>query len=233
MNGCIVLSAGRDERGTTERPSLQRIETDLLPRCEDNRGYRGHRHSRSLEVLAEPTIFDNLKSASSDSVLFPRADPVNAAHLRPSNPLSGPYISLSGRKSLSAAFLISPTPQLSSDISSSSVPSSPVDAGDLTIPEEDSESEDVWDLRPYDISWGNSYYGYKAGTLPGPDGACLFLRSPIPLKYQRTGQACEKCRERKAKVRILYVFNSSLPTKRIPAAVRRSIYAGLTSYRCR
>lgn len=215
MNGHIVLSVSQDERATTERPSLQRIETDLLPRCEDSGGYRGHRHSRSLEILAEPTVFDTLNSASSDSVLFPRADSINVTHLRPPNPLSGPYISLSGRKSLSATFLNSSTPQFSSDIPSSPTPSSPVDdlPGSMAVAEEDSESEDVWDLRPYDISWGNSYYGYKSGTLPGPDGTCLFLRSPIPLKYQRTGQACEKCRERKAKVRFLYVFNSSLPTK--------------------
>lgn len=62
--------------------------------------------------------------------------------------------------------------------------------------------EDAWNLVPYHISWGSFYHGYKAGTLPGPDGKCIFLRSPTPLKNQRTGQACEKCRERKAKVSI-------------------------------
>lgn len=62
--------------------------------------------------------------------------------------------------------------------------------------------EDAWNLVPYHIPWGSFYHGYKAGTLPGPDGKCIFLRSPTPLKNQRTGQACEKCRERKAKVRL-------------------------------
>lgn len=50
------------------------------------------------------------------------------------------------------------------------------------------------------VAWGPSYVGYKKGSLPGPDGKSIFLRSPTPLKNQRTGQACEKCRERKAKV---------------------------------
>ncbi|KAG8745602.1 hypothetical protein FRC10_007493 [Ceratobasidium sp. 414] len=34
-----------------------------------------------------------------------------------------------------------------------------------------------------------------------PGTAAFFLRSPTPTKRQRTNQACEKCRERKAKVR--------------------------------
>lgn len=69
------------------------------------------------------------------------------------------------------------------------------------------DPEDAWNLIPYHIPWGSAYHGYKGGTLPGPDGKCLFLRSPTPLKNQRTGQACEKCRERKAKVcTFLYQF---------------------------
>lgn len=66
--------------------------------------------------------------------------------------------------------------------------------------DDETDAEDAWNLVPYNIAWGPSYYGYKKGTLPGPDGKSIFLRSPTPLKNQRTGQACEKCRERKAKV---------------------------------
>ncbi|KLO12922.1 hypothetical protein SCHPADRAFT_390867 [Schizopora paradoxa] len=65
--------------------------------------------------------------------------------------------------------------------------------------DDETDAEDAWNLVPYNIAWGPSYYGYKKGTLPGPDGKSIFLRSPTPLKNQRTGQACEKCRERKAK----------------------------------
>ncbi|CDO77122.1 hypothetical protein BN946_scf184606.g4 [Trametes cinnabarina] len=60
-------------------------------------------------------------------------------------------------------------------------------------------SEDSWNLIPYDVPWGPDYYHYKPGTLPGPDGACIFLRSPTPLRNKRTQRACNKCRQRKAK----------------------------------
>ena len=62
------------------------------------------------------------------------------------------------------------------------------------------DQEDVWDLVPYNVPWGPSYVGYKLGSLPGPEGAALFLRSPTPLRFKRTEQACDRCRERKAKV---------------------------------
>ncbi|TFK49198.1 hypothetical protein OE88DRAFT_1736848 [Heliocybe sulcata] len=68
-----------------------------------------------------------------------------------------------------------------------------------SAPPTPSEMEDSWNLIPYNVPWGSSYHQYQAGTLPGPEGACVFLRSPTPLKNQRTMQACEKCRERKAK----------------------------------
>ena len=60
--------------------------------------------------------------------------------------------------------------------------------------------EDCWNLIPYNVPWGHNYHNYEYGTLPGPEGACIFLRSPTPVKSQRTSQACKKCRERKAKV---------------------------------
>ena len=63
------------------------------------------------------------------------------------------------------------------------------------------ELDDCWNLIPYNVPWGNNYHNYEYGTLPGPEGACVFLRSPTPVKNQRTSQACKKCRERKAKVR--------------------------------
>ncbi|KAF8576443.1 hypothetical protein K439DRAFT_1664603 [Ramaria rubella] len=64
----------------------------------------------------------------------------------------------------------------------------------------DIDAEDApWNLIAYHVPWGPCYEGYEAGTLPGPNGTCLFLRSPTPLKRQRTSQACDKCRERKAK----------------------------------
>ncbi|KZT20227.1 hypothetical protein NEOLEDRAFT_1182748 [Neolentinus lepideus HHB14362 ss-1] len=68
-----------------------------------------------------------------------------------------------------------------------------------SAPPTPSEAEDSWNLIPYNVPWGSAYHQYEAGTLPGPEGACIFLRSPTPLKNQRTTQACEKCRERKAK----------------------------------
>lgn len=61
-------------------------------------------------------------------------------------------------------------------------------------------SEEPWNLVAYHVPWGPGYEGYERGTLPGPEGTCVFLRSPTPLKRQRTTQACDSCRERKAKV---------------------------------
>ncbi|KAI0646711.1 hypothetical protein C8Q79DRAFT_1000965 [Trametes meyenii] len=60
------------------------------------------------------------------------------------------------------------------------------------------DSEDCWNLIPYDVPWGPEYYHYKTGSLPGPDGASIFLRSPTPLKNRRTQKAgdhptCTRC----------------------------------------
>ena len=71
------------------------------------------------------------------------------------------------------------------------------------------ELEDCWNLIPYNVPWGHNYHNYEYGTLPGPEGACIFLRSPTPVKSQRTSQACKKCRERKAKVRTFYRLSES------------------------
>jgi hypothetical protein len=63
------------------------------------------------------------------------------------------------------------------------------------------DPDDAWNLIPYNVSWGHEYEEYRAGILPGPEGDCIFLRSPTPLRNQRASEACKKCRERKAKVR--------------------------------
>lgn len=60
--------------------------------------------------------------------------------------------------------------------------------------------ETTWALIPYDVPWGDDFVDYKAGELPGPEGSCLFLRSPTPVEKRRAAQACQLCRERKAKV---------------------------------
>lgn len=62
-------------------------------------------------------------------------------------------------------------------------------------------SDDPWNLRPYDVPWGDDYYDYEPGKLPGHDGMCLVLRSPTPVEQKRTAVACKHCRQRKAKVR--------------------------------
>ena len=60
--------------------------------------------------------------------------------------------------------------------------------------------ETTWALIPYDVPWGDDFVDYQAGKLPGPEGNCLFLRSPTPVEKRRAAQACQLCRERKAKV---------------------------------
>ncbi|EIM84558.1 uncharacterized protein STEHIDRAFT_112901 [Stereum hirsutum FP-91666 SS1] len=72
---------------------------------------------------------------------------------------------------------------------------------------QDSQSppaNETWDLIPYDVPWGREYQNYRPGVLPGPDGDCVFLRSPTPdsveqHRKQRTVEACRNCRERHSK----------------------------------
>ncbi|KAI0824963.1 hypothetical protein BC628DRAFT_1419700 [Trametes gibbosa] len=83
---------------------------------------------------------------------------------------------------------------------SSSPPHTPSHPPDSGCAENDPAAADhAWNLIPYDVPWGPEYYDYHAGSLPGPDGACLFLRSPTPIKNRRTQKACNRCRQRKAK----------------------------------
>nr|VWO96403.1 Zn(2)-C6 fungal-type domain-containing protein [Ganoderma boninense] len=82
---------------------------------------------------------------------------------------------------------------------STSLPCTPVDLFPHSPLDVALAAEDSWNLIPYDVPWGPEYYHYRAGTLPGPEGACIFLRSPTPLKNRRTQKACNKCRQRKAK----------------------------------
>ncbi|KAH8110278.1 hypothetical protein DFH11DRAFT_797327 [Phellopilus nigrolimitatus] len=168
------LSTNMLESEQHSRPSLRRINTGVS--------------------LAKP---EETESAISDSFLFSSSVKGVAFQNNSLASLSGPYISQSSRKDFSEwktgalTSPFSPSPSSYSAIYDFS--------DDAAEAEDELDSEDVWNLVPYDISWGPLYYGYKEGTLPGPDGKCVFLRSPTPLKYQRTNQACDKCRERKAK----------------------------------
>lgn len=62
-----------------------------------------------------------------------------------------------------------------------------------------STEEQPWNLIPYTMPFAQDSTG-APGAVPGMGGASFFLRSPTPTKRQRTNQACDKCRERKAKV---------------------------------
>ncbi|EKM56274.1 uncharacterized protein PHACADRAFT_183026 [Phanerochaete carnosa HHB-10118-sp] len=78
-------------------------------------------------------------------------------------------------------------------------PSRPARSFAVSMPLDIPRSDDPWNLRPYDVPWGPSYYQYKPGKLPGHDGDCLMLRSPTPIEQRRTAIACRHCRQRKAK----------------------------------
>ncbi|KAG9128523.1 hypothetical protein FRC07_005890 [Ceratobasidium sp. 392] len=60
----------------------------------------------------------------------------------------------------------------------------------MSLSHVEAKEEHPWNL----VSWQPFN---QDGTAPGT--AAFFLRSPTPTKRQRTNQACEKCRERKAK----------------------------------
>lgn len=93
---------------------------------------------------------------------------------------------------------ISPT---FSNFSPSTSSSYSIPSPDSAVVNSPSDPDDAWNLIPYNVSWGHEYEEYRAGILPGPEGDCVFLRSPTPLRNQRASEACKKCRERKAKVR--------------------------------
>ncbi|CAE6451183.1 unnamed protein product [Rhizoctonia solani] len=61
-----------------------------------------------------------------------------------------------------------------------------------------STDEQPWNLIPCSMPFAQDGVTGAVG-IPGVAGASFFLRSPTPSKRQRTNQACEKCRERKAK----------------------------------
>lgn len=97
------------------------------------------------------------------------------------------------------------SPALDTSISPTFSNFSPSTSSGYSIPSPDSaitpsDPDDAWNLIPYNVSWGHEYEEYRAGILPGPEGDCIFLRSPTPLRNQRASEACKKCRERKAKV---------------------------------
>ncbi|KAI0059022.1 hypothetical protein BV25DRAFT_1918922 [Artomyces pyxidatus] len=120
-------------------------------------------------------------------------------------------------------------PGYSPSPSSASVPS-PLSAT-LT-----SDPDGAWNLIPCRVSWAHEYEEYRGGTLPGPDGDCVFLRSPTPLKNQRASEACKKCRERKTKCTgahpacarctsrdYVCEYASQTATERRPIKVRRTL----------
>ncbi|TDL21988.1 hypothetical protein BD410DRAFT_803810 [Rickenella mellea] len=211
----LELSTARISHHRQTRPVLQRIDTDAAARLHFNLEPRTARtsslpSSRSVDISSDLCSSPGVSCGAGEGLLRSSSHDIRLAqytrtrHLRTS--LSSPYSALSARND---------TPMMTSSTTSSSSPyhfpptpfsSTRASISYLTDPSADDDDdepvdpEDAWNLVPYNIPWGSAYFGYKSGTLPGPLGSqCVFLRSPTPLKNQRTGQACEKCRERKAK----------------------------------
>ncbi|CCO27576.1 hypothetical protein BN14_01560 [Rhizoctonia solani AG-1 IB] len=67
----------------------------------------------------------------------------------------------------------------------------------LSVSNMGSGEEQPWNLIPCSMPFAQD--GVGSVGIPGVAGTSFFLRSPTPTKRQRTNQACEKCRERKAK----------------------------------
>ncbi|KAI0052009.1 hypothetical protein FA95DRAFT_109350 [Auriscalpium vulgare] len=168
----VDASAGRpaDDARPTRRASLD-VSSAVH---QDHSRYRGRAGPGARGAADESTVFQD----DNPVFHFPRAAP----HHRRQSLM--PMLDTSVSPYSSA---ISPSP-------SSASLSSPASANSTA-----SEADDAWNLVPYHVSWGHEYEEYRAGTLPGPHGECIFLRSPTPLKNQRASEACKKCRERKAK----------------------------------
>lgn len=171
-------------------------------------------HTHPLPLDLPDDIFCPPPAPNSETFMSPLLSTTQSSEcaspsVSDSLPFSSPAVTLSRRPKMLSNFT-APTIEPPTLYTMPPVLSSPTMQDDeildhfdeATELEHEINPEDAWNLVPYHISWGSIYHGYKAGTLPGPDGKCIFLRSPTPLKNQRTGQACEKCRERKAKVSV-------------------------------
>jgi hypothetical protein len=77
----------------------------------------------------------------------------------------------------------------------------------LSVSIVNSNDEQPWNLIPYSMPFAQDNANGSA-AIPGMAGGSFFLRSPTPTKRQRTNQACEKCRERKAKVALVHLTQS-------------------------
>ncbi|KAF7797689.1 hypothetical protein EIP86_011074 [Pleurotus ostreatoroseus] len=100
---------------------------------------------------------------------------------------------------LSSSSSLSLSPASSPSLPATPPPSTTIASTSVNESEATAETGTAWQLIPYDVPWGADFLDYAAGTLPGPEGACLFLRSPTPVEKRRAAQACAACRERKAK----------------------------------
>jgi len=199
---------------TRTKPHIQRINTTFGDYA---LGFPPTAGAESSPMSVRTTYSDSFFRAAVDSSpgyeTSPTTPAIKEEHLFrvPFPSFRGPYISRP-KQEHDASFL-------SDGPLNFVVPSQAIAAGGLTTEDsihtsdnlDSEEAEDTWSLVPYNVPWGSSYCGYKKGTLPGPDGKAIFLRSPTPLKNQRTGQACERCRERKAKVLILCRYFGRMP----------------------
>ena len=150
-------------------------------------------HAQPTESLA-PYRYNNSLDVAMPSPIHPGYTR-NASYSYSSHILTRPSSAASIAKSRSP-FLIPTTSA-----------SSPYDGDDQH------EDEQTWNLVPFSLP----AKGFPGGRVGGPqtagsynqgehqvgEAAGMFLRSPTPTKRQRTSQACEKCRDRKAKVSFL------------------------------
>lgn len=170
-------------------------ETSLVHIAESPRSFQ-------TDIYAVSMAFSHTQSSPNTRSNQPRLkiDPFAMSHCLPHLPPED--YSPQSMSSSSSSFLSANTSVMSPYSSSHSTQAS--------LPPTPEEDGTLWNLVPYDVPWGQDYFAYKAGRLPGPDGDCLFLRSPTPIEKKRTVRACEKCRERKAKVRVVLFVNVAL-----------------------
>ncbi|THH09579.1 hypothetical protein EW145_g1932 [Phellinidium pouzarii] len=226
----LPLSTTREIQHTS-RPSSQYIDTDVTSQpstmaLQRDRSISGHRYSRSLEI--PPTVsssftVDTLDSANSDEFIFPSSKGTTTSHGKAGAPLPGLYISQASRNlsGWRGGASIPPSPRAMSPLTPSPGPSSPINdlSEDAAEAEDEADSEDVWDLVPYDISWDDSANEEEDDCF----SSSFQRRSDLRPQYARSRVAIAIPERPRANTEIhgRFSHDGSTPTLTKPALRRR------------
>lgn len=198
-------SGSSDLNGANASPQLYSEQALAPPRVKEEDLVSESSSTHTFSTIS-PSF--TLQSSTQDA---PKAYSPHLFHTRPlSSPHSAPSSNASASTSPSPAsassrmhtFAVAPQqPSVASSRLTTQLASGP------SAPSKSEPADAPWNLVPYNAPFkmrdgkGGAGASTQDGGIPSVMAASgVFLRSPTPTKRQRTNQACEKCRDRKAKV---------------------------------